>query len=85
MFLSILFIILCFTYKHKRHHRNSDVEEDDIIEIENMSNFNGNPEFYKNYWERVYKELSFYIFKCLGLLLCFYFDIMYIYNTYLSE
>jgi hypothetical protein len=86
MFLTLLFVIIFLSKKENYTiiHEKVD-DEPDLFEIENPFSHSHNPAYYDNYWNKIYKELFYFLAKSIVILLCIYLDINCIKYMFIGE
>jgi hypothetical protein len=84
MIFTTLFIILFIANNDCNLLRKNKSIKNDTIELEDHST-NYNPIYEEDYWWQNYKELIIYFLKSTGIIMCLYFDILYIDYTYLQN
>lgn len=85
MLFTLFFLIICFTRKYNFKNNNSTNDKNELIEVDNILHNLHNPIYYENYWSIVYHELLFTIFTYIGVCICIYYDLIYIYYIVFGE
>lgn len=82
MLFTLLFIVIFFVDNKKKIYFNKKIDNQIEITIDDV---NYNPTYSDDYWNKIYKELVYYSLRCIGILICVYFDICYVNYMYFKD
>jgi hypothetical protein len=84
MFFTILFVVLLFSKKEKYYNTNYEKKDNglELFEIGNPYNKSHNPSYYDDYWNKVQKELLYFLIKTFVIVGCMCLDVFYIQYVY---